>query len=498
MKVVFLCAGYESLGLEYLSAVLKKAGHETSLIFDPVLFNSFIWRNQTLDKVCTFKNIVINRVLELQPDLIAFSAVTDTYGWAIDMARALKKIIKVPVVFGGMHATLVPEVVLKESSVDYVCVGEGEEAFLELVKVLEQQKDASGIQNIWSKKGAEPVKNSLRQLITDLDSLPFPDKELFYREYSGFKHIYAIMTSRGCVFKCTFCYHSYVKDLFKDKGVYLRRRSVDNVITELKEAKERYRIKKVCFFDDLFSYDKEWLKNFSCQYREEISLPFVCAVHPGQVDEEVVLLLEDAGCAVVGLGLQTISSKIREEIFNRKESNQAIEKAISLFRKSKILTSVDILLGAPDQDKQEFLKLAEFLNRHKPDMILPIWLKYYPRLKIVEIAEKKGILDASEIKNIEEKGGTAFFKGTSFDPRLARLSSFIMLSPLIPGKLHRLIIKREWYNSLFALSGFIYLRLALVLITFYKRIFKAKRKYIFSLKDHIKYLCYFFLKKIFN
>lgn len=495
MKIGLLCSGYESMGLESISACLKKEGHKVSLFFDPALFCSFTADNPVLGRLFSYREILVRRLMISRFDLIGFSVVSDTYRWACDIAERIKRQMDVPIIFGGIHPTSVPNIVIRKDFIDYVCVGEGENAMVELADALEKRKDTTRIRNIWAKKEGKIIKNELRPLISDLDSIPFPDKELFYREYRGFKRIYSIMSGRGCSYECSFCHHSHFRSIYKNGGVYLRRRSVENIINELRHAKEKYRIKKICFFDDLFLSDMNWLREFSHKYSEEIKLPFVCAVHPVNVNQESVSLLDKAGCSAVGLGVQTVSQQLRRDVLHRYETNEQIEKAIKLFKATGILLYVDILIGLPGQDEKELLDIVRFMNKNRPDMVLSIWLKYYPRLEILEIAREKGILTAEDIRQIEESCDSAPFTGRMFNKQAGKLSSFVVVSSVLPSWLNEVIINRKLYRYFFPLSAFIYLRLVLSIITLYKRIFAGKRKYIFSPLNQVFYVFYFGSKK---
>ena len=246
MKIAFVCFGEEQLGVEYLSAVLKSNGHNTKLFFDPLLFNDFILKIRSFARILSCKPTILKELEKFKPDLICFSVISDHYINACDLAKSIKKTTKAPIVFGGIHPTSVPEEVIKNNFVDYVVVGEGEYALLELVSVLEKGKDTTKIQNIWSKKNKKIIKNPLRPLIGNLDELPFPDKELFCERVPFIASKYTTVTSRGCPFKCTFCNNSYMQRLYHGSK-YFRRRSVDNVIEELKLAKSKYNPKQVIF-----------------------------------------------------------------------------------------------------------------------------------------------------------------------------------------------------------------------------------------------------------
>ena len=129
MKVTFLHNGYESLGIEALSAALKKSGLETSLVIDPCLFEeSGFWRLKGPARFFNLRKETMELLKAEKPDLLCFSVFTDNYRWALGWAEAAKKELGVPVAFGGIHPTSVPEKVIAKDCVDYVCVGEGDRA----------------------------------------------------------------------------------------------------------------------------------------------------------------------------------------------------------------------------------------------------------------------------------------------------------------------------------------------------------------------------------
>lgn len=134
MKISFIYLGSENLGIEYLSSVLKKSGHKVELIFDPALFCDKHYLNvDFLAKLFDSRKKIIKRVLESRPDLIGFSVFTHNYKWALSIASLIKKEIDIPIIFGGVHPTILPEDVIANNSVDMICIGEGEEALLELM-----------------------------------------------------------------------------------------------------------------------------------------------------------------------------------------------------------------------------------------------------------------------------------------------------------------------------------------------------------------------------
>ena len=135
MKVLFIYPENESLGIQILSSVLKQRGHHTDLLLDPKLYNDLEFNVKYMARKYDSIARVIEKVRNYEPDLIAFSVVTDEYLWSKRVAKNIKKQFNdVPIVFGGIHPTAVPEKVLENSFVDFVIVGEGEDALLEFVE----------------------------------------------------------------------------------------------------------------------------------------------------------------------------------------------------------------------------------------------------------------------------------------------------------------------------------------------------------------------------
>lgn len=491
MKILFFCSGYESIGVEYLSASLKDKGHETYLIYTHNFFNSFTVKNVLLHKILNEDKYTEKRIKQINPDIICFSTVTENYQHALKWANKIKNFSSAPIIFGGIHTTSIPDKVISHEFIDYICIGEGEEALIELTSALEKNQPTDNIKNIWSKKEGTVIKTEKRTTLLNLDSLPFPDKDLFYKENPYFKDVYGIMAKRGCLYRCSYCHNSLHKN--KDK---IRQRSPENVIAELKKAKEKYKIKKVCFFDDMLLSDIHWLKNFTTLYKEKINLPFVCAAHPTEITNESIEMLIKAECSAIGMGIQSANEKTRKTILNRFESNNAIIKALSLLDKSPILVYVDILIGLPLQTDLELIETATFLNKHKPDMVLPIWLKYYPDIQITKKAFDLKILSDSDIENIEKGISPNNFSGLSFSKEKAKIIYLLLLSPILPNSIFNFILKNNIYKLFPSFSSFIFIRIFLSLASAKSRIFKKKNKYIFSLKTSIMYLIFLMKRKL--
>lgn len=450
MKIFFAYKGFENIGIEYLSSVLKNGGHETRLAFDPSLFNDQFIKIKPLGRFFDYRRQIINQIIEHNPKLVAFSVVSSDYQWAIEIAQEIKKKLPAHIVFGGIHPTSVPELVLESKCVDSVVIGEGEFALLELANSLDKGKLDYSIKNIWFRCDNKIIKNPLRPCIDNLDCLPFPDKELYYEIVPKYRNGYTIITRRGCPNRCSYCHTTIWQMRYPDDKKKIRLRSLENVFRELNLAKQKYNFKLLRINDDLFTYNESWLKDFSQRYEKEIGVPLYCFGSPSTINESVIKYLKKAGCYQLCLGVQSINMKIRKEILHREDSNEQIKEAISLCRKYRIRCVADNIIGLPGEKEEDILEMAKFYNQHRVGRACIFWLIYFPRTAIVETALKMGILDAETVESLEkDPSATANTLQNRFHKReMLRYHLFLLLLCFMPRKIYSFIIDRKLYRYL--------------------------------------------------
>jgi len=449
MKAAFIYPGHENLGLEYLSAFLKKNGHKTKLFFDPVLFNDHKNYNPILAEKLDFSEDIVNRLFKYQPDVVGFSVISTYYLWALKLARKIKQACEVPIVFGGIHPTSVPENVLLEPCVDFVVVGEGEAAFADLLKAIENKNKKFEIPNIWYKNDSCIVKNDVRCLQQNLDELPFPDKELFYNEVC-FCDDYTIITGRGCPYSCSFCNSSLIKDIYKGKGNTVRKRSVGNVIEELTFALDRYNPKMVVFDDELLTYDKKWLDEFSREYKRRINKLSFCWVHPLNIDDDIITCLKRLNCYNVHMGIQTLNPRTRKKNLNRYYSNTEIVKAITLLQKSRIRSIVEYIVGLPGDTKEDYIDIIRFHSQHKVQAVNLYNLQCFPKTKIIE---KMG-LSKESIEKINNGLNFIPYEIFTSNNELSIYNDAVALLPAFPARWAVFLLEKKKYKLIKFLARF--------------------------------------------
>lgn len=450
MRITFIYGGFENLGVEYLSAVLKKNGHDVYLVYSPKLFNDTMLEIEILGNFFARYDLLAKEIVDSDPDLVCFSVVTDDYVWALKIARRFKRLKpNIPVMFGGIHPTSVPELVIKNEEVDYVCVGEGEEALLDFVETMEQGKDVSKVANIWGKHKNSIFRNDVRPLIKDLDGIPFPDKELFYNKAPYHAYSYTTMVSRGCTLNCPYCHHNVERKIYSGKGKYFRRRSVDNIISELKYAKEYFNIKRVMFEDDMVLEDKEWILEFANKYKKEINVPFMMIGHPTQVDEELAEALSKAGCKYIEIGVQTFNQLVKRDILKRPENNKDVIKHLLILKKYGIKFNVDQLAGLPCDREEDLIYSAKVYNFLRPNRIYFLFLTYYPKTEMCDIVKNLGYATDDEIKKVLLGYGESTVQRGSVTREIFSEFRFLYgFLPLLPPWIVDILIRKKWYKWL--------------------------------------------------
>jgi len=269
--------------------------------------------------------LLVQELKDFGPDCIGFTVFSGLVKVCGQVNDILREHFDVPYIWGGPGPTLEPERSIKFA--DILCINEGEEVMVELANRLDSGEDYSTIQGTWCKVGDEIVKNENRPLMA-LDDLAQPDWDPVHYVYVNGDKVerhyypeqdskaYSIMTQRGCPFSCHFCIESKYQDMFGRKNS-LRRKSIDLIMEELHWAKDHLDIKKVMFYDDVFTVHPRWLDEFLPRYRDEIGLPFWCYTYPTTHTPELLAKLKDAGCVAVTMGVQSGSERVLKEHFNR-------------------------------------------------------------------------------------------------------------------------------------------------------------------------------------
>lgn len=375
--------GFIHGGIAILSAVLKEAGHETDL-FDTTFYNiesnkietSLQFKPTDLKKKIERREVkflvsdFLNKISTFKPDLIAITCTSNSYLLLKNLMEKTISNINCPVIIGGPKATISPEELIREDFISMVCIGEGEEALVEVANNIRDNKSLINIKNIWIKKNHRIHRNEVRLLNQNLDSLPLPDwsifnEQHFYRPmYGNILKFGWFEMSRGCPFSCSYCINSYLHKLYQDKGKIFRTKSIERIINEIEYFKNKYDINYIRFVDETFlSLSTKELKRFATAWKSKIKIPFIMMTRPESVTREKGKILADLGyCTHVSIGIESGNEKLRKEVYNRYVKNETIIKAFQILKEAGIGTTSYNMLGAPTESRKEIFDTIK-LNR---------------------------------------------------------------------------------------------------------------------------------------
>ncbi|MDP2278363.1 MAG: radical SAM protein [Nitrospirota bacterium] len=375
-KIIFLQKHpFPQLGLMDIAAVLKENGHQCELLIESEERN------------------VTGLLCRNKPDVVAFSCTTGEHKWVLKRAKEIKRRLDVPIILGGAHPTFYPEVI-EDENIDIVCRGEGEFALLELMNSLDEKRDYTNIKNLWVKKSDKIYENELRPLVENLDSLPLPDRDIYYKySYLRNGNIKSFMTGRGCPYNCSFCFNFALREMYKGKGAYIRKKSVDRVIKEIETVSAKYGLKVVMFSDDTLILSREWLYEFLKEYRKKIALPFFCIARANLVDEEIIFRLKNAGCYYVSLGIETGNDYLRNKVLKKETSNEEIKRACYLIKKYGLKLKTYNILGIPGETLQTAFETLNLNIAVKSDFAWCSIFQPYPKTPLAEYCTEQGFLD---------------------------------------------------------------------------------------------------------
>jgi len=436
MKVLFVInmedLGFEEpLGVLYLSAVAKKHNHKIYAVE-----NNF--------------SKIEKKIRNIKPDMIAVSVLTPSFSYLFGTIKNIKAKYNIPTILGGPHATFFPEII-KHTEIDYVFMGEAEDAFAEFLDLLETGNPIDSVSNLVMMGNDGNIKqNPVKPLVNDLDIMQFPDRELFKDHPQFYKaDVRSVIASRGCPYNCSYCFNDQFHKLYKGLGSIVRLRSVDNVIEECLELKNTYKAKMIHFFDDIFPYKKDWLEEFTEKYKEKIDLPFLTNTRFNVCSEEYVKDLSEAGCKTLLIGVEAGNEELREKILNRKMSNQMMIEKSKLVHSYGIKIYTQNLIGLPFGSLEKDLETLKLNIDLEADYAGAYLCQPYPKTEIEKMAREAGLIDDSytlsrsfyhssplkiQDKELVEKLRLAFSIIVNF-PFLFRFTHRILNSSAFPVKI---------------------------------------------------------------
>ena len=405
-------------GVSMLSAVLKKEGFQCKL-FDTTLYKpkgesqeEFRKKLHQLKTSSNMEEKVNTKITDphddfkillssYKPDIIGISVLSDTFEMGVEYAK-IAKLKNIPVFAGGIYPTFAPEEVITNQFIDYVCMGEGEYAVVNLCKSLADEKSIDNIKNFWiKKKDGTIVKNNLGPLV-NVNELPYPDysifePERFFRPMQGkVLKILPMELHRGCPYTCAYCEDPSQNLLYKSRGIaktYHRSKSPKRVIDELHYLIDKYGANYIYFnAETFFAMPNKDFIELADVYSKEIRLPFWIQTRPETITEERIRLLKKMNVSNINVGIEHGNEKYRKEYLKRAMSNQLIIDALKILDNANLPVTVNNIMGFPDETRELIFDTINLNRSIKSATINAYLYNPYPGTALYEVCKKKGYL----------------------------------------------------------------------------------------------------------
>ncbi len=344
-----------STGILYLASYLKKHGHRVFLIDNEV-------KNYSIEEL-------LREIERIEPAVIGFGPTTPEFFNCIEIVRIIKKSFKAKIVFGASHVSALPEETLKDyPEIDFVIRGEGEITMLEFLNALENgNSDYAGIKGLSFRRDEQIIYNEGRPFIDDIDTLPWPDRDLMAPEdylYSvpkkGMRPFGTILTGRGCPYNCSYCY-----SFFNSRR--MRVRNPVDIVDEIEYCVKKYKHEYFVFLDESFSYKKEHVfKICEEMINRKISIPWWCMTRANLVTQEIVSIMKKAGCHMISLGVESGDQGILNKV-EKKLLLEDFERAFKIIKDIGIETRGSFIIGFPFETLETVRKTIDFSKRLKID-----------------------------------------------------------------------------------------------------------------------------------
>ncbi len=426
MQRVTLIALYDEycLGVRYMSSVLQNEGHHVNIIVFKGVENICPTQVPPPDQqeeggyygYCTCitaneKEILLNLLKEQDPHLIGLSFSSMSFGVAKFISKVIQQVLKKPVIWGGVDSTINAEENIQYP--DYLCIGEGEYPLRALVNTMDRGGDTDHIPSIWVNRDGNVIRNPLMKLEQNLDNYPYPDFELENKTliinnsiseapYPPHSHLYTnfmIMGTRGCPFNCTYCCSGHQRKMYAPDR-YMRSRSVDNVIQELKYRVQSWPwpLERIEFYDDVLPANKKWVAEFSPKFATEIGLPFFGYTHPNVGEPRELSLLHEVGMHYLIMGVQSGSQRVLKKYYNRLHPKERTIRTAQNILDSGARLLVDFIGHNPLETEEDNIETLDLIcDLPRPMGIITINpMAFYDNYRIYHIAKEEGIFDQLE------------------------------------------------------------------------------------------------------
>ena len=449
----------ENNAVRILAATLRAAGFKVVEIY----FKD--WISNALDPATDEQLNSLSRVIRREElNLVCLSIRASAYAnQARIITQHIHNDLELPVLWGGMHPTLSPDECIQ--SADMVLKGEGELALLELMTALRDNTAKDLLSpNVWFRRNSqEVVKNNLRPLVQNLDDLQWRDYTTHSDKYFilGSSYytgdpmhgdpVFQMMGSRGCIYKCSYCYNStYKSDVYPGQK-WFRVRSPASMIEEINAARQHWDFKRIRFDDEVFNFHLDWLKDFAERYPRDVGLPFEIFIEPKLVNEHRMSILRDAGLTNVYMGVQS-SERVTGHLYDRRVKNQTIADIAEIYHRLGIKPHFQLIFDDPVSTEEDKRALFEMISTfpHPYDLYL-FSMTVFPGSELNNKLLQSGLISRYDIEGDNTKTFNQHRINLSY-PRPVEDTFWIALTqmlskPFVPRSMLKMLSKSEFLRE---------------------------------------------------
>lgn len=392
------------LGISYIASLLKKHGHSVDLFV-----------------VChrTKPSAIDAYIRQFQPELICFTAVFTEYDLIVKTARHIRATHPgIYLLAGGPHLSLNPALP-PDSPFDAICIGEGEWPTLELVNQLQQHIVPHGIPNLWIRHGQEIEKNPPRPFITDLDALPFPERQMWQRWIFHPNNPVTILLGRGCPFQCSYCCNHALRKIAP--GTYVRYRSPDNIVEEIDTLSKQYphiplfylEIETIGVNPDFSMQLFSRIENYNRQREKPLAFGINLRITPKMNYAALFEAMRKANFEFVNIGLESGNEHTRKNILRRHYSNEDFYNAVETARQNQIQVHTYVIVGLPGENQKQYQETVKCLRKAQPAYLAPSIFFPYPGTDLYKYCQENHLLPEKLDTNSERYKASLSLPGFS-------------------------------------------------------------------------------------
>jgi radical SAM superfamily enzyme YgiQ (UPF0313 family) len=419
------------LGLGYVASSLRNSGHEVE-VMDINAHRFSVSKVEENIRAAKF-------------DLVGIGGIVTVYRYVKWLIGLLKKYHPTKkIVIGGSVATSIAHIILEKTAADFVCMGEGEITAVELAQALEKNKDLTEVEGLWFKDDSGKInRNKKRAIISDLDCVPLPAWDLFPMDIYLKNPVGApnrnkwidgsvdkdgprtmnLSGSRGCPYQCIYCYHDFM-------GAKYRHRSVGNIIEEMKILNDKYKVEYFHFVDDEFCLDTDFVYDFCRAVKNNFGrrITWGCAGRVNLMTEDLIKNMADAGCLLIGYGIESGSQKILSSLKKGVTVEQA-KQAVRLTVKYIGWADCSFMIGSPGENLDTINETINFCKELSLSPEVLFFTTPYPGTQLYEMALSLGKIPDEEeyVLNLGEQGEKVMMNFTEFsDSELIRTQEWMI------------------------------------------------------------------------